>query len=73
MLQEFHCPLPTGSVAVHCSRSTADHPRVVLQCIARVPLPTTPGQCGSALQKFHCPLPTGSVAVHFRISTTRCP
>ena len=29
-LQEFHCPLPTGSMAVHCNASTAHCPQV--QC-----------------------------------------
>ena len=49
-LQELHCPLPTGSEAVHHRSSIAHCPKAVRQCIARVALP-------SALQEFHCPLP----------------
>ena len=57
-LQQFHCPLPSGSVAVHCSKHSA----------ARCPT-----QCGSALQEFHCPLPAGSEAVHCSSSSPHCP
>ena len=43
-LQEFHCPLPSGSEAVHCKSCTAYCPRAVRQCIAGVALPTAPRQ-----------------------------
>ena len=43
------------------------------QCIAGVPLPTAPGQWGSALQEIHWPLPPGSGAVHCRSPTAHCP
>ena len=72
-LQEFHCPLPPGSVAVHCRSCTAHCPQAVRQCIAGVPLPTAPRQCGSALQELHYPLPPGSEAVHSRSCTAHCP
>ena len=73
LLQELHCPLPPGSEAVHCRRSTAHCPRAVRQCIARVALPAAPRQWGSALQEFHCPVPPGSEAVRCRSSTAHCP
>ena len=57
VLQEFHCPLPRGSAAVCCRRSTAQCPKVVRQCAARVPLSTAPG----------------SVAMCCRRSTTHFP
>ena len=63
-MQEFHCPLPPGSEAVCCRRSTAPCPQAVGQCIAEGPLPTAPRQWGSVLQEFHCPLPPGSEAVY---------
>ena len=73
-LQEFHCPLPLGSVvAVHCRSSTTPCPHLVWQCMAGVPLPTAPTQLGSALHEFHCPLPPPSVALHCRNSTAHCP
>ena len=58
------------------------------QCIAGVPLPTTPRQCSSVLQEFHrhaprqcgsvpqefhCPQPLGSAAVYRRSTTAHCP
>ena len=43
VLRELHCPLPPGSEAEHCRRSTAPCPRAVVQCVAGVPLPTAPG------------------------------
>ena len=72
-LQEFHRPPPSGSVAVHCRSCTAHRPQAVWQCIAGVPQPTAPKQCGSALQEYHSPLPPGSVAVHSRSCTAHCP
>ena len=77
VLQDFHYPLPTGTVAVHTA----------------IPLRTAPRQCGGALQEvycristthcpqalwrciqqFHCPLPPGSVAVHCRRSLRTAP
>ena len=44
LLQGFICPLPPGSEAVHCRRSTAPCPQAVEQRIAKVPLPTAPRQ-----------------------------
>ena len=38
------CPLPPGSGAVHCRRSTAHCPQAVRQCIAGVALPAPPRQ-----------------------------
>ena len=35
-LQQFHYPLPPGSVAVHYRSSTARRPQAVWQCIAKV-------------------------------------
>ena len=58
---------------MHCTGCTAHCPPAVRQCIAGVPVPTTPRQRGSALQEFHCPLPPGSVAVRCKSSTTHCP
>ena len=68
----YHCLLPPCSVAVH----------------QRIPLPTTPLQCGSApkdttayyplavwqcTKGYHCLLPPCSVAVHQRISLPTTP
>ena len=50
-MQEFHCPLPTGNVAVLCRSCTAYCPQVVRHCDATVPMPTAPRKCGSALQE----------------------
>ena len=72
----FAGPLPLagpGSMAVHCTKSTAHCPQAVRQCIARSPLPTAPRQYRSALHEVHCPLPPGSMAVHCRNSTACCP
>ena len=44
LLQEFICPLPPGSEALRCRRSTAPCPQAVEQRIAKVPLPTAPRQ-----------------------------
>ena len=62
-------PTAPGSEAVFNRSSTARCPRAVRQCIARVPLPTAPGQWGRALQEFHGPWPQGSEAVYCRSST----
>ena len=60
-LQQFHSPLPPGTVEVHCGVlpiapqalwqciTTVPLPTAVLQCIAAVPLPPAPRQCGVAL------------------------
>ena len=72
-LKEVHCPLPPGSAAVYCRRSTAHCPQAVRRCIEGGPLPTAPRQWGSVLQELHCPLPPGSGAVHCRSSTAHCP
>ena len=53
-LQEFHCPLPLGSVALHCNNSTAHRPQVVWQRIAAVLPPAYRRQCGRALKRLHC-------------------
>ena len=76
-LQEFHCPLsagtmalyykefnrplPPGSMAVHCKNSTANYPAAVWRYIATAPLPAAHKQCGSALQEMHTTLTTSSV------------
>ena len=65
--------MPPDSEVVHCRSCTAHCPLTVRQCIAGVPLPTAPRQCGSALQGFHCPLPPGSAAVHCKSCTSHCP
>ena len=72
-LQEWHCPLPPGSEAVHCRSCTAHCSQAVRQCIAGVALPTPPGQWGGVLREFHCPLPPGSEAAHCRSSTVHFP
>ena len=72
-LKEVHCPLPPGSAAVYCRRSTAHCPQAVRRCIEGGPLPTAPRQWGSVLQELHCPLPPGSEAVHCRNCTAHCP
>ena len=56
-LQKSHCPLPPGSEAVRCRRSTAHCPRAVRQCVAGGPLPTAPRPWRSVSQEYHCPLP----------------
>ena len=48
-------------------------PQLVGPRIARVPLPTAPGWCGSALQELHWPLPLGSGAVRYMSCTAHCP
>ena len=72
-MQEFHYPLPPGSEAVRCKSSTTHCPQAARQCIAGVPLPTAPRQCGSALQEFHCPPPQGGEAVYCMTSAAHCP
>ena len=57
----------------HCRSSTAHRPQAAWQCIARIALPTTPRQGGSALQDFHSTLPPGSEALYCRSSTAHCP
>ena len=51
---------PRSSVVASCRHSTAHCPLVVWQCIAKVPMPTTPKQWGSVHKGFHHPLPQGS-------------
>ena len=43
-LQEMHCPLHLGSVAVHDRISTPHCPYAVRKCIVGVALPTAPMQ-----------------------------
>ena len=43
-LQELHCALPPGTVAVHCGSHTAHCPQAVWRFIAGVALPTAPRQ-----------------------------
>ena len=43
-------------------------PGLVGPRIARIPLPTVPRPCGSALQELHWPLPPGNEAVYCRIT-----
>ena len=66
-------PSPPASGATHCRSSTAHCPHAVRQCIARIPLPTTPRHCGGALQEVQRPLPLSSVAVHDTSSNAHCP
>ena len=56
-LQKSHCPLPPGSEAVCCRRSTAHCPQAVAQCVAGVPLPTGPGRAAVYCRRCpaHCP------------------
>ena len=68
VLQELHCPLHLGSVAVYCRSSTAYCPKTLRQSAAGVALPLAP-----VLQELHCPLPPGSDAFYCRISTAHCP
>ena len=72
-MQEVHCPLPPGSEAVYCRRSTAHCPQAVRQCIAGDPLPPAPGHWGGVLQELRCPRPPGRGAVRRRGSTAHCP
>ena len=67
-LKECHCPLPLGSVAVHCRC-----PQAAWRCITRVPLPPAPTQYGGKLLEFHSPLLAGSVGVHCGSSTIHYP
>ena len=43
-LQEFHCPVPRSSGAMHCNSLYTDCLQALWQCIAPVPLPTAPKQ-----------------------------
>ena len=44
--------MPPGGEAVHCKSHTTWCLHAVRQCIAQVPLPTAPSECGTALQDF---------------------
>ena len=48
-LEEFHCPLPLGTVAVHHRSCPAHGRQAVWQCIVGIALPTAPMQCDNAL------------------------
>ena len=78
VLQEFHCLLPPGGVAVYRKSSAAHCPKAVRQCAVGVPLPHCPRavwQCAVEvpLPTVRCPLPRGSVAVCSRSSTSHYP
>ena len=87
-MQKSHCPLPPGSEAVRCRRSTAHCPRpwrsvsqeyhcplaqAGRQCIAGDARPTAPREGGSERREYHSPLPSGSAAVRSTISTAHSP
>ena len=57
VLEEFHCLLPPGSEAVHCTSCTANCPQAVRQCFAGVAQPTAPRQRRSVCVRYttHCP------------------
>ena len=61
------CILVTAPFAHH----TTPH-QEARRCIATIPLPSTPTQCGNVLQAFHCPMPPG-VAWYCGCSTAHCP
>ena len=53
--QEFHCPLPLGSLAVCSMRPTDQCPKASWQCAASVPLPGTQGTVCDKSSTAHCP------------------
>ena len=71
--QEFHCPLPQGTVVVCRSGSIAHCPKAVRRCAQGDLLPTTPRQCGSVTQEIHHQLPQGTATECGRQSAADCP
>ena len=53
-----------GSATVYCKSTTAHCPKVVQQCVVRVPQPTPQKQCSSVWDDFHYPLPPDTAAVY---------
>ena len=72
-LQEFHCPLPRGTAALHCTSSTAHSCEAVGDCIAGVPTPTFPGQWNSCNALPHClrAVDGGIPAMHYQTNSGR--
>ena len=56
----------------YCRSSVADCPQALRQCTARVPLSTSPRQCGNSLQIFQRPLPPDSLILHCSSFTAEC-
>ena len=58
-----------GEFALH----SAHYPKLVWQCVARIPLPCNPGQCGNVQHKIHGPAPLENAAVCCAGSTAYSP